>query len=430
MDRDKIEQGVRLILEGIGEDAGREGLLDTPRRVADMYEEIFAGLDAGPGRALLRDLQRGPSGDGARARHPALLGVRAPPRAVHGPRARRLHPRQGRAHLRAVEARARRRRVREAPAGPGAHDLADRRHDRRAPRARPASSSSSRPSTCACRCAACKKPGSETVTSAVRGIFERNAATRAEAMSLITASASSRRVSASGAQSAGVALRPLRALARPAARHGHPERHARLLLRRRRARRPRARRRRGASASSPRAPRSSTSAASRRARAPSRCRRPAELARVRPVVGRFAGDADVPVSIDTRHAEVARGVRRGGREHHQRRLRLPRPARWSRSPPAATPASSSCTCSASRGRCRTSPRYDDVVARGRRLPARAGGGARGGRASRASGSRSIPGIGFGKTLEHNLALLRRCRSSPRSATRLSSACRASASSAR
>lgn len=44
MDRDKIEAGVRLILEGIGEDPAREGLLDTPRRVADMYGEIFAGL--------------------------------------------------------------------------------------------------------------------------------------------------------------------------------------------------------------------------------------------------------------------------------------------------------------------------------------------------------------------------------------------------
>lgn len=45
MDRDKITEGVRLILEGIGEDPTREGLVDTPRRVANMYEEIFAGID-------------------------------------------------------------------------------------------------------------------------------------------------------------------------------------------------------------------------------------------------------------------------------------------------------------------------------------------------------------------------------------------------
>src|SRR5436853_2459603 len=44
MDLEKIEAGVRLILEGIGEDADRPGLQDTPRRVALMYEEICAGL--------------------------------------------------------------------------------------------------------------------------------------------------------------------------------------------------------------------------------------------------------------------------------------------------------------------------------------------------------------------------------------------------
>lgn len=44
-DRKKIEEGVRLILEGVGEDPSREGLLETPQRVARMYEEIFAGMD-------------------------------------------------------------------------------------------------------------------------------------------------------------------------------------------------------------------------------------------------------------------------------------------------------------------------------------------------------------------------------------------------
>ena len=44
MDKNKIEQGVRLILEGIGEDPNREGLLDTPDRIARMYEEIFSGM--------------------------------------------------------------------------------------------------------------------------------------------------------------------------------------------------------------------------------------------------------------------------------------------------------------------------------------------------------------------------------------------------
>ena len=47
-DPEKVEAGVRLILEGIGEDADRPGVLDTPRRVALMYEEICAGLHADP----------------------------------------------------------------------------------------------------------------------------------------------------------------------------------------------------------------------------------------------------------------------------------------------------------------------------------------------------------------------------------------------
>lgn len=43
-DHEKIKQGVRMILEGVGEEPGREGLVETPDRVARMYEEIFSGL--------------------------------------------------------------------------------------------------------------------------------------------------------------------------------------------------------------------------------------------------------------------------------------------------------------------------------------------------------------------------------------------------
>ena len=43
MDREKIMEGVRLILDGIGEDVTREGLLETPERVAKMYEELAGG---------------------------------------------------------------------------------------------------------------------------------------------------------------------------------------------------------------------------------------------------------------------------------------------------------------------------------------------------------------------------------------------------
>ena len=48
MDAAKIEAGVRLILEGVGEDPEREGLRETPARVARMYEEVFAGLEQDP----------------------------------------------------------------------------------------------------------------------------------------------------------------------------------------------------------------------------------------------------------------------------------------------------------------------------------------------------------------------------------------------
>jgi GTP cyclohydrolase I len=51
-DLDKIERGVRLILEGIGEDLGRPGIRDTPIRVARMYEEITSGLRSDPTEAL------------------------------------------------------------------------------------------------------------------------------------------------------------------------------------------------------------------------------------------------------------------------------------------------------------------------------------------------------------------------------------------
>jgi GTP cyclohydrolase I len=48
MDPKKIEQGVRMILEGVGENPDRPGLVETPRRVAEMYGEIFSGIGADP----------------------------------------------------------------------------------------------------------------------------------------------------------------------------------------------------------------------------------------------------------------------------------------------------------------------------------------------------------------------------------------------
>jgi len=49
---EKIEKGVKLILEGVGEDPQRSGLKDTPKRVARMFSEILGGLNEDPARHL------------------------------------------------------------------------------------------------------------------------------------------------------------------------------------------------------------------------------------------------------------------------------------------------------------------------------------------------------------------------------------------
>ena len=52
MDQEKIKKAVQLLLEGIGEDTNREGLKDTPDRIARMYEEIFEGYEKEPSEVL------------------------------------------------------------------------------------------------------------------------------------------------------------------------------------------------------------------------------------------------------------------------------------------------------------------------------------------------------------------------------------------
>ena len=52
MDKPRIEAAVRELLAAIGEDPDREGLKETPRRVANMYEEIFGGLQEDPTKHL------------------------------------------------------------------------------------------------------------------------------------------------------------------------------------------------------------------------------------------------------------------------------------------------------------------------------------------------------------------------------------------
>ena len=57
VDQAGVRDAVRRIIEAIGEDPGREGLLDTPRRIAEMYEELFTGLHEDPREVLSTGFQ-------------------------------------------------------------------------------------------------------------------------------------------------------------------------------------------------------------------------------------------------------------------------------------------------------------------------------------------------------------------------------------
>ncbi|MHB1341427.1 MAG: GTP cyclohydrolase I FolE [Coriobacteriia bacterium] len=184
MDREKIEQGVRLILEGVGEDPGREGLLDTPRRVASMYEEIFAGLEQDPAEHFCVTFNED---------HQEMVLVRDIP--LYSVCEHHLVPFMGRAHVayipgkhgricglsklaRVVDVFAKRPQVQERMTSQiadtivtyldpqGVMVVIEAEHLCMSMRG-------------------VQKSGAITTTSAVRGIFERNIATRAEAMSLI-----------------------------------------------------------------------------------------------------------------------------------------------------------------------------------------------------------------------------------------------------
>ena len=162
---------------------------------------------------------------------------------------------------------------------------------------------------------------------------------------------------------------------------------------------------------SARAPRSSTSAANRRAPAPSRSPPRRSCAACSPSCEGLAGAARAAgpqISIDTRKAAVARAALEAGASARQRRQRpARRPRRWRRSSPSAA---STCCLMHMRGE----PRDDAGRAALRRRRRRRQGVPRGAprvrRCAPGIARERIlldPGIGFGKTEQHNLELLRR-----------------------
>jgi GTP cyclohydrolase I len=54
VDQAKVKEAVRLLIEGIGEDVNREGLIDTPDRIARMYEELLSGMEQSPSEILAK----------------------------------------------------------------------------------------------------------------------------------------------------------------------------------------------------------------------------------------------------------------------------------------------------------------------------------------------------------------------------------------
>ena len=59
IDKEKIQSAIASVIDAIGEDPAREGLVDTPARIAEMYEDFFSGLDRDPVAALATGFEEG-----------------------------------------------------------------------------------------------------------------------------------------------------------------------------------------------------------------------------------------------------------------------------------------------------------------------------------------------------------------------------------
>jgi GTP cyclohydrolase I len=184
VDVERIERAVREILLAIGEDPDRDGLTRTPQRVAEMYAEIFSGLHDDPSRHLVVTFE---------ANHDEMVMVRDIP--LYSVCEHHLTPFHGRAHVayipgddgritglsklaRLVDGFAKRPQVQERLTT----QIADAIVEVLQPRG--AFVMIEAEHLCMSM-RGVRKPGSLTVTSAVRGLFKDNVATRAEVMALL-----------------------------------------------------------------------------------------------------------------------------------------------------------------------------------------------------------------------------------------------------
>ena len=184
MDRKMIEEGVKLIIKGIGEDINREGLKGTPERVAEMYEEIFSGIGKDPSEEL------GPVFD---ENHDEIILVKDIP--FYSVCEHHMVPFTGKAHIayvpnkagriiglsklvRVLDITAKRLQVQERLTS----IVADTIMKKIKPRGVLVIVEAEH---LCMSMRGVRKPGTLTVTSAVRGLFRENPASRAEAMALI-----------------------------------------------------------------------------------------------------------------------------------------------------------------------------------------------------------------------------------------------------
>ncbi len=179
----KIEKAVREILRAIGEDINREGLKETPKRVAAMYADLFSGLQKDPAREITI-FQQG--------EHEEMVMVKDIP--FYSICEHHLVPFVGKAHvvyiptkgritglsklIRVVEGFAKRPQVQERLTA----QIADCLMDKLDPRGVMVVIAAEH---LCMSMRGVKKPGTMAVTSAVRGVFQKDAKARAEAMALI-----------------------------------------------------------------------------------------------------------------------------------------------------------------------------------------------------------------------------------------------------